>query len=69
MTAPVGRYKQLLLKQRDIMITLTQRLHERDESIIQMQSELDGRDQRISDLQERLERQVRPQSLMHSRAM
>lgn len=46
------------------MITLTQRLHERDESIIHLQSELDARDQRISDLQERLERQVRPK--LHS---
>lgn len=32
--AQVDRYKQLLLKQRDIMIALTSRLNERDETII-----------------------------------
>ena len=32
----VDRYKQLLLKQRDIMIALTNRLNERDETIIQL---------------------------------
>ena len=31
--AQVDRYKQLLLKQRDIMIALTQRLNERDEQV------------------------------------
>ena len=31
--AQVDRYKQLLLKQRDIMIALTARLNERDESV------------------------------------
>jgi len=38
----VDRYKQLLLKQRDIMIALTARLNERDETIIQLQEELDA---------------------------
>jgi len=33
----VDRYKQLLLKQRDIMIALTQRLNERDEQIMALQ--------------------------------
>eukprot|EP00931_Biecheleriopsis_adriatica_P095815 TRINITY_DN6943_c0_g1_i1.p1 TRINITY_DN6943_c0_g1~~TRINITY_DN6943_c0_g1_i1.p1 ORF type:complete len:1033 (+),score=204.50 TRINITY_DN6943_c0_g1_i1:90-3101(+) len=56
--AQVGRYKQLLLKQREIMIALTQRLHERDETIIGLQAEIDARDQRVSELQERLDRQV-----------
>lgn len=37
----VERYKHLLLKQRDIMIGLTSRLNERDETIIQLQNELD----------------------------
>lgn len=32
--AQVDRYKQLLLKQRDIMIALTARLNERDDTII-----------------------------------
>lgn len=31
------RYKQLLLKQRDIMIALTARLNERDEQIMTLQ--------------------------------
>lgn len=33
----MDRYKQLLLKQRDIMIALTTRLNERDEQIILLQ--------------------------------
>jgi hypothetical protein len=33
----VDRYKQLLLKQRDIMILLTQRLNERDDQIVALQ--------------------------------
>lgn len=37
----VERYKHLLLKQRDMMIGLTSRLNERDETIIQLQNELD----------------------------
>lgn len=36
----IERYKHLLLKQRDIMLNMTQRLNERDESIISMQKEL-----------------------------
>lgn len=40
--AQVDRYKQLLLKQRDIMIALTARLNERDETIITLQEELDA---------------------------
>eukprot|EP01022_Parablepharisma_sp_SALTPOND_P019294 TRINITY_DN326_c0_g2_i1.p1 TRINITY_DN326_c0_g2~~TRINITY_DN326_c0_g2_i1.p1 ORF type:complete len:791 (+),score=81.13 TRINITY_DN326_c0_g2_i1:641-3013(+) len=42
--AEVDRYKQLLLKQRDIMVALTARLNERDETIIQLQEELDAYD-------------------------
>lgn len=42
--AQVDRYKQLLLKQRDIMIALTSRLNERDETIISLQEELDAYD-------------------------
>ena len=34
--AQVDRYKTLLLKQRDIMIALTSRLNERDETIISL---------------------------------
>ncbi|CAE7882458.1 Kif3b, partial [Symbiodinium sp. KB8] len=56
--AQVGRYKQLLLKQRDIMIALTQRLHERDETIIALQAELDARDRHLNELMQRGERQA-----------
>ena len=42
--AQVDRYKQLLLKQRDIMIALTSRLNERDETIVQLQEELEAYD-------------------------
>ena len=37
-------HSQLLLKQRDIMIALTQRLNERDEQIMALQDELDAYD-------------------------
>ena len=40
----VDRYKQLLLKQRDIMIALTARLNERDEQILTLQEELEAYD-------------------------
>jgi hypothetical protein len=38
------RFKQLLLKQRDIMIQLTARLNERDQSILLLQEELEAYD-------------------------
>jgi hypothetical protein len=40
----VPRYKALLLKQRDIMIALTERLRERDERILALQDDLDAGD-------------------------
>ena len=39
--AQVAGYQQLLAKQRDIMVALTSKLHERDEAILRMQEELD----------------------------
>ena len=42
--AQADKLKQLLMKQRDIMIALTSRLNERDETIIQLQEELDAYD-------------------------
>ena len=53
--AQVDRYKQLLLKQRDIMIALTQRLVERDEQIMALQDELDAYDKHHKELEERLD--------------
>ena len=40
----VDRYKALLVKQRDIMIALTARLNERDDSILGLQEELEAYD-------------------------
>lgn len=40
----IEKYKQLLLKQRDIMIALTNKLNERDEMILQLQEEIDAYD-------------------------
>eukprot|EP01036_Dinobryon_divergens_P025238 gene25238-33764_t len=53
--AQVDRYKQLLLKQRDIMIALTQRLVERDEQIMSLQDELDAYDRHHKELEEKLD--------------
>lgn len=53
--AQVDRYKQLLLKQRDIMIALTQRLVERDEQIMALQDELDAYDRHQKELEEKLD--------------
>ncbi len=53
--AQVDRYKQLLLKQRDIMILLTQRLNERDEQIMALQDELDAYDRHQKELEEKLD--------------
>ena len=62
--AQVDRYKQLLLKQRDIMIALTSRLNERDETIIQLQEELDAYDRIHRETEQVIEvRQMRAQQL------
>ena len=53
--AQVERYKQLLLKQRDIMIALTNKLNERDEAIVQLQEELDAYDKINREQEELLE--------------
>ena len=56
--AQVDRYKQLLLKQRDIMIALTQRLVERDEQIMALQDELDAYDRHQRELEEKLDEKM-----------
>ena len=53
--AQVDKYKQLLLKQRDIMIALTGRLNERDETIVQLQEELDAFDRLHQETEDKLE--------------
>ncbi|CAK79595.1 unnamed protein product (macronuclear) [Paramecium tetraurelia] len=50
--AQTDKYKQLLLKQRDIMIALTNRLNERDETILQLQEELDAYDKLQKELED-----------------
>ncbi|KAJ9506936.1 hypothetical protein QJQ45_016507 [Haematococcus lacustris] len=51
----VDRYKQLLLKQRDIMIALTARLNERDEQIMALQEELEAFDRYQRQLEDALD--------------
>ncbi len=53
--AQVERYKQLLLKQRDIMIALTSKLNERDENIVQLQEEIEAYEKINKDLEENIE--------------
>jgi hypothetical protein len=53
--AHVERYKNLLLKQRDIMIALTTKLNERDETIVQLQEELDAYDKITREQEDLLE--------------
>ena len=48
----MDRYKHLLIKQRDIMIALTSRLTERDDTITQLQQELDAYDTRQMELED-----------------
>lgn len=50
-----SRYKQLLLKQRDIMIQLTARLNERDQSILLLQEELDAYDKHQRAMEDELD--------------
>lgn len=58
----VDRYKHLLLKQRDIMIALTQRLNERDEQILAMQEELEAYDRHQRRLEDALDQKARAES-------
>ncbi|KAG1674732.1 hypothetical protein FOA52_013567 [Chlamydomonas sp. UWO 241] len=51
----VDRYKQLLLKQRDIMIALTARLNERDDQINMLQEELEAYDKYQRQLEDALD--------------
>lgn len=51
----VGRYKAVLLKQRDIMIALTSRLNERDEQIGALQEELEAYDAQYRRLEDALD--------------
>lgn len=53
--AQVDRYKQLLLKQRDVMLNLTTRLNERDETILHLQEEIDAYDAHIQMLEDSME--------------
>jgi len=61
--AQVDRYKQLLLKQRDIMIALTARLNERDETILALQEEVDAYDRHQRMLEDTLD--MKSAALIH----
>lgn len=52
----VEKYKKLLLKQRDIMIALTERLNERDESIAALQEEVENYEVRLRETEDELDR-------------
>ncbi|PSC74516.1 Kinesin-II 95 kDa subunit [Micractinium conductrix] len=56
--AQAERYKALLLKQRDIMIGLTQRLNERDEQILALQAELEAYDSHQKKLEDALDQKT-----------
>ena len=56
--AQIDRYKQLLLRQRDIMIALTVRLNERDETILLLQDELESYDKINRQVEESLSKQL-----------
>lgn len=58
----VDRYKHLLLKQRDVMLSLTTRLNDRDETILLLQEEMDAYDDHVQQLEEQLELQQRQSS-------
>lgn len=58
--AQVSRYKQLLLKQRDIMLGLTTRLNDRDETILQLQEEIDAYDAHIQMLEDAMDANAAP---------
>lgn len=61
--AQVDRYKVLLIKQRDIMVALTQRLNERDDQIVHLQGEIDSYEARFKELEEKLDKKTT--SLIH----
>jgi hypothetical protein len=65
--AQVERYKQLLLKQRDIMLNLTTRLNERDETILRLQEEIDAYDSHVQTLEDALDAQS-PAKMSHAAA-
>lgn len=53
--AQVDKYKELLLKQRDIMIGLSGKLNERDEAIVQLQEEIDALDRINKELEDAID--------------
>jgi hypothetical protein len=54
----VDGYKDLLLKQRDIMLALTKRLSDRDEQILILQEELDAYDAAQRKLEDALDQRT-----------
>ena len=64
--AESDQYKQLLLKQRDIMVALTERLNERDETIIQLQEEIDAYDRIYKETEEAFDKKCARVDLLES---
>jgi hypothetical protein len=54
----VDTYKELLLKQRDIMLALTKRLNDRDDVIVTLQEELDAYDAQQRKLEDALDQKT-----------
>ncbi|EFN55673.1 hypothetical protein CHLNCDRAFT_133904 [Chlorella variabilis] len=67
--AQAERYKALLLKQRDIMIALTQRLNERDEQILGLQAELEAYDTHQKSLEDQLDQKTAELIVLRKAAM
>jgi kinesin family protein 3/17 len=67
--AEVDKFNQILKKQRDIMIALTAKLNERDETILQLQEELNAYDRIHVETEEILERKDNRIQLLSSLLM
>ena len=56
--AMVDKYKELLLMQRDVMISLTANLNKRDESIVALQEEIDAFDHHQREMEDILDQKT-----------
>eukprot|EP00002_Diphylleia_rotans_P036511 TRINITY_DN8052_c0_g1_i1.p1 TRINITY_DN8052_c0_g1~~TRINITY_DN8052_c0_g1_i1.p1 ORF type:complete len:628 (+),score=150.93 TRINITY_DN8052_c0_g1_i1:1338-3221(+) len=56
--AQVDRYRVLLLKQREVIYTLTERLNERNESILALQEEFDTQDRKLRQLEDEVDQKT-----------
>jgi hypothetical protein len=56
--AQAERFKNLLLKQRDVMVALTQRLAERDREVLALQAQVETADLRAKDAEDALDKKM-----------